>query len=528
MEDIFEIWGNDVITGDREANKPTICLFNNSIKACEMLHKHFKNKQNIIIHCDVDVDGIGQGYIVKRFSEYNTNGQIKYCINKNKIHGIQYKHAEAFNQIPLDLLIIVDSSSNEVDILKKFHCDVLVIDHHEVLHKHHSGKTEDGHDFIIVNNVLEGENPEIIKEWLSKLGVNTSEIIEKYQPTDMMSCGLTIYELFRLYQVAYQTGPILENSMLFQWSAITLFTDQVQMLNERNQWYIQNTVCQNSIESCLEQLMKNINPRQTILDKQFIVFKLAPLINKAIRADAGIEAVNAVMNKPQEIVQLARFQSIQQEALEKGKKFPKIGNYILWKDITNDGISNNYTGVIAASLSGEFSRQQAVYSVQDGKAIGSFRGTSNNFDYREFFERHREGNYAQGHKAAFGFQLDIDELKSILNELDTMNTSNDFVNYLTAGDIPENLKGKHHIYDINNFKKSGGLLRLAIGNSRVNNSEQIEIIVPLSQAKLVEQKGKIYIYDILGIQCKAFELLKNSTIRVYAEQSNLLNIYAKN
>ena len=44
MEDIFEIWGNDVITGDREANKPTICLFNNSIKACEMLHKHFKNK----------------------------------------------------------------------------------------------------------------------------------------------------------------------------------------------------------------------------------------------------------------------------------------------------------------------------------------------------------------------------------------------------------------------------------------------------------------------------------------------------
>ena len=66
---------------------------------------------------------------------------------------------------------------------------------------------------------------EIIKEWLSKLGVNTSEIIEKYQPTDMMSCGLTIYELFRLYQVAYQTGPILENSMLFQWSAITLFTD---------------------------------------------------------------------------------------------------------------------------------------------------------------------------------------------------------------------------------------------------------------------------------------------------------------
>lgn len=528
MNDIFNTWSIETITGDVEANKPEICLFNNAIQACEMLYKHLKNNQNIIIHCDVDVDGIGSGYIAKRFCEYNTAGQIRYCINKNKVHGVQYKHAELFNQIPLDLLIVVDSSSNELDILKKFHCDVLVIDHHEVVHRYHSGKTEDGHEFIIVNNVLNGESPEKIKEWLLKLGVEATENINEYIPTDMMSCGLVIYELLRLYQIAYQTGPILENLMLYQWSAITLFTDSVQMLNERNQWYIQNTVCSNSIEPCLDQIMRNLNPRQTILDKSFIVFKLAPTINKAIRADAGIEAVNVVMNSPQEIVSLSRFQSVQQLALERGKRYPKIGKTLVWKDITNGGISNNYTGVIAASLSGDFQKQAAVYSVQDGKVIGQFRGTSSTFDYRHFFESHKSGNYAQGHKAAFGFQLDIDEFESIINSLDNMEIADDYVNYLTAGDISENLRGKHHIYDINGFKRNGDLIRLAIGNSRVNTSEQIEIIVPLKQAKLVEQRGKIYIYDILGIQCKAFEILKNSTIRVYAEQSNLLNIYAKN
>lgn len=528
MNSIFDIWGSDAITGDRDAKKPGLCLFNNCIQACEMLHNHLAQNQNIIIHCDVDVDGIGQGYIAKRFCEQNTRGQIRYCINRNKIHGIQSKHTEVFNKMPLNLLIVVDSSSNDLEIIKKFHCDVLVIDHHEVSHTEYSGKTEDGHNFIIVNNVLNGTSANEVEEWLKKLNQNTDVKLEDYTSTDMMSCGLTIYELLRLYQVAYNTGNILESQMLYQWSAITLFTDAISLLNERNQWYIQNTVCNNTLEPCLDILMKNLNPRQAVLDKSFITFKLAPAINKAIRADAGIDAVNVVMNKPQLVQSLLEFASVQQTALEIGKRFPKIGKYTVQKDITHDQISKNYTGVIAASLSGDFQKSAAVFSVENNIAYGSFRGIQSEFDYRAFFENHKPGNYAKGHKAAFGFQLSLDELESILNDLDNTNVQDSIVNYLTAGDIPSSLIGKHHIQDINNFKKSGDLLRLAIGNSRVNSSEQIEIIVPLNSAKLIEQRGKLYIYDVLGIQCKAFEILKHPTIRIYAEQSNLLNIYAKN
>lgn len=528
MDSIFSIWGSDTVTGDTEPKKPALCLFNNCIEACEMLHKHLQQNQNIIVHCDVDVDGIGQGYITKRFCEYNTRGQIRYCINKNKVHGIQHKHADVFNQMPLNLLIIVDSSSNELEVIKRFHCDVLVVDHHEVLHTEYSGKTEDGHDFVIVNNVLNGTNPEQVRNWLGNLGIGTSENLIDYEATDMMSCGLTIYELLRLYQIAYNTGDILEQAMLYQWSAVTLFTDSVQMLNDRNQWYIQNTVCSYQIEPCLDSMMKALNQRQSLLDKQFITFKLAPTINKAIRADAGMDAVNVVMNSPSSIGCLAQYQAIQQKALDIGKRFPKLGKSIVWKDIQNDGISKNYTGVIAASLSGDYQKQAAVYEIENGIAFGSFRGVQPTFDYRTFFEQHAEGNYAQGHKAAFGFQLSLSELEAILNDLDSINVDICPSNYLTAGDIPSNLIGEHHIYDINDFKRQGNLLRLAIGNSHVNSSEQIEIIVPIKSARLVEQRGKLYIYDVLGIQCKAFEILTHPTIRIYAEQSNLLNIYAKN
>ena len=102
--------------------------------------------------------------------------------------------------------------------------------------------------------------------------------------------------------------------------------------------------------------------------------------------------------------------------------------------------------------------------------------------------------------------MDVEELKSILNDLSRIEHI-DSQNYLTAGSLADGLKGKHHIDSIEDFKRAGNLLRLAIGNSYVNSQEQIDIIVSIQDAKLIEQRGKLYIYDILGIKCKAFEQL---------------------
>lgn len=533
MDNIFEIWNSDIITGDKEPSEPSLCLFKNVIDACEMLNKHLTSGQNIIIHCDVDVDGLGSGYITKRFCEQNTNGNIKYCINRDKVHGIQHKHAEVFNKMPLNLLIIVDSSQNDLEVIKKFHCDVLVIDHHEVDHNETNGFTEDGHRFIIVNNVLDGEDKQKVIDWLKTKDIADETIekanIEDYKPTSMMQCGLTVYELFRVYQLAYKLGDMLKNMMLYQWSAVTLYTDAISMLNERNQWYVNKTICANEIEPQIDIMMRTLNKFQTVVDKQFISFKLAPTLNKAIRADAGMDAINVVLNQPYSIGALAKYTENQDRAVRLGTQYPEIGEHWVIKDITQSGISKNYTGVIASNLQGSWNKQAAVYTVdENGIATGSFRGRIDDFDYRKLFSDHKEGNFAQGHKAAFGFQVHIDELHSILNDIDSLESNYIQRNYLTAGNMPENLRGIHHIDDVDSFKRQGNLLRLAFGNSHVNSQEQIDIIVPLSDAKLVEQKGKLYIYDILGLQCKAFEELKQPYIRIYAEQSNLINLYAKN
>lgn len=533
MNEIFDIWKSDTVTGDREPEKPSICLFNNCIEACELLHKHFELGQNILIHCDVDVDGIGSGYITKRFCEYNTTGRIMYCINRDKIHGIQESQVGQVNNlsVKLGLLIIVDSSQNEIDIIRKLNCDVLVIDHHEVDESKKDrvvGKTIDGHDYIIVNNVLPGQNPEKVKQWLKQIGTETSEKIEPYESTDMMACGLTSYELYRFYQMAYDRQNMLENMMLYQWSAITLFTDAIQMLNERNQWYVQHTINQMEIEPTLEVLMRQLDRFQATVNKQFISFKLAPALNKAIRANAGNKALAVVLATPSSVNDLAPYADIQKKAVELGKKDPEYLGCMVYKDITNTGISRNYTGVIAASLSGDSHRQSAVYCVNNGRAQGSFRGISGQANYRSFFEKHGVGNFAQGHKAAFGIDIELNELYSIFRDLEQIESVASDIDYLTAGDVPLNLRGIHHIEDVNEFKRHGDLIRLAIGNSHVNSQEQIDIKVPLDEAEFIRQSGKVYIYKILGLTCKAFEPLTQDLVKVYVEQSNELNIYAKN
>ena len=149
MDSVFDYkWGNKEVTGEERPEKPGFANFINSHKFVTMLNKHIALKSMIAIHCDVDVDGIGTGYILGRFIQQLTNQRPIYIINRDKEHGISQRHVDYFKGRGLGLMIIVDSSSNELDVIKGFDCDVLVIDHHEISHTELCGKTNDGKQHI--------------------------------------------------------------------------------------------------------------------------------------------------------------------------------------------------------------------------------------------------------------------------------------------------------------------------------------------------------------------------------------------
>ena len=351
LEAIYNKWKSKTVTGENEPKQQLIPNFINSYDAINMLYNHISKKHKIAIHCDVDLDGIGSGYIAKRFINNLSPVDTLCVINGGKEHGIKQRHADYFNQNPIDLMLIVDSSSNELDIIKQFNCDVLIVDHHEVDHNEFKGKTNDGeHNFIIVNNTLDNFNSSEIIYQLKNNNIYTSDIECEYHADSRMSCGVVLYELLRLYQKAYSTGPLLENLMLFQWAGVTLFTDAIPLLNERNQWFIENTVHSPFVEPTLKILLNELNKFSVTLDKSFINYTLAPTFNRAIRANANLEALNTVLINPYAVTNLARFRELQDWSISEGVKLANICEDYCKVNLTNSGIHKNYTGVIAGRV----------------------------------------------------------------------------------------------------------------------------------------------------------------------------------
>lgn len=531
FEALYDRWHSDYVMGIEAPPKPGLLYFINTEKAIEMLYRHINGGSRIIVHCDVDMDGIGCGYILKRFITSLSQQKPSFVINKEKQHGIKEHQVPILNRSKPDLLIIVDSSSNEVDTFRKMDCDILVIDHHEINHSNFSGNTfDEQHEFVIVNNVVDNSNISNMHNWLFANDIkqnNGLATLTEYQADSRMSCGLVLYELLRVYCAVYNLPKLLDNLGLYQWAGVTLFTDAIPLLSDRNQWYIQSTVHNTYTEPTLLSLVTNINKFNHRLTKSIINYSLAPMINKAIRAGASSEALSIVLNNPSNIGNLAKYRENQEKAIEIGTDNVIEHSSFVTRDLTDTGVSPNYCGVIASKLVDEYGKNAIVYVVNNGVCQGSFRGRQGDVDYREQFEKAFDGNFAQGHKQAFGIKVSSDKLDLTMESLSTIERDFESKRYLTAGDLPDSEKGTYHIDDFNAFKRSGGLMMLSNGNSNVASDEQIVISVPSSLAALDGNTGKLFIYNVLGLKCKAFAQVTPGIINLYAETTDTCEVYIK-
>ena len=538
---LLEKWKTDSVCGDRTVDKIPYCIFNNTSKALKLLNKHIHLNSTVCLHTDVDVDGIGTTYIMKKALEGLGSHNHVLLINNDKIHGIQQKHVEYFNnKYHIDLMLITDSSSNEIDIIKQFNCDVLCVDHHDLLHDDLSGLCNDGvHEYVIINNTIENKKQEEDEIWLRSKNISAFENLPHYNGDNDMSCGVVVYELLRLYCECFGNPKMIENMKLYQWAAITLFTDVINTLNDRNQWYLSKTIGSRELEYTLSVTMQKLNKYKSVIDKTYILYKFAPVINKAIRASNGNKALYTIVNTPDKIDELLKFAELQNNAISKaimceitqGNTTTTVERNFTTKtiqlDISKLDISPNYSGVIAGRLSGDNNKNTAVYIIEGGMCKGSFRGRYQNVDYRAYFDYYKDYIYAQGHPTAFGFKLYKEDLDTIMSNLEKIEPEVEDKPFLTAGNMTEDEKGVYHIDDINEFKRLGYLWRIAIGNSRVNSSDNINITVKASDVTLKESKGAVYTYNVLGMECKAFKPLVGKYFNVYAEYSNQVDLYIR-
>ena len=538
---LLDKWKCQSVYGNEQPPTPEFCIFKNVALGLEMLKHHVDNDSNMVFHTDVDVDGIGTTYIMKKtLDNLNSN---KHClfINKDKVHGISERHANFFNKTNVGLMIITDSSCNDVDIIKQFNCDVLCIDHHDLLHTDTCGVCNDGvHRYIIINSTIDNDTFEHDSKWLRSKNISAFENINPHKGTQAMSCGLVVYEFLRLYCECFANPKLLENLMLYQWVGITLITDVIDTLNDRNQWYLNKTVFNNYVEQSLRIMMPYVNKNKATLDKSYIEYSFAPLINKAIRAGQSATALDIVINRPQDISLLSEYAKQQQDAVNKACYVSSMnfGNEVLTPklfseeriimNISDLGINKNYSGVIASRLCGDNHKNAAVFVINDNQLYkGSFRGRYKEVNYRKHFESIGTDVYAQGHPGAFGFEMTKEQLEKAMNTLTLIEPNVEPKPLLSLGNIDPSKQGIYHITDLNNFKKLGYIWKISIGNSKVTSGDEINIRVSASDVVLKSTKGKLFIYDVCGLECKAFSALTGKFFNVYAEYTNEINFYIR-
>jgi hypothetical protein len=87
--------------------------------------------------------------------------------------------------------------------------------------------------------------------------------------------------------------------------------------------------------------------------------------------------------------------------------------------------------------------------------------------------------------------------------------------------------GEYHIKSLEDFKKQGYIWRIATGNSKVTSTDEINIHVKASDVMLKNTQGKLYLYDVLGLECKAFEPLQGNYFDIYMELNKEIDMYIR-
>lgn len=473
-------------------------------EGCMLLAKHNTPNERKLVHCDIDMDGLGSGFIYKRFNQMlHSRICTNYIINRDRVHGLDEERVAKINAYNPTFVIILDSSSNLINLIKKFTCDVLVVDHHNLDAStllELTGKTAGG-EYVIVTNMADKSMPE--------------------NCTEQMSGAMVLYGLLYEFNKRYHIMDNFHDLKLEQWVAVTLFSDVIPVLNRRNQYFISTLLANKEIEPTLKALMTAVKAFR--IDKSLINFKISPLINSTVRAGASLKALHTILYSPQSIVELQTYRDIQKDILAKAEGNPQVYDDYLLLDITNMDIPKGYAGVIASQLGDSYANKCVfVYEYLDNLCRGSFRGALKHVDYRQGFEK--LGCFAQGHKGAFGLRIPPAYVHEYMAQVcDTENYTDNY--YISLG---YKTGGLYHIEDMKEFKRTGNLVKLAAINSRVTGKDELRIIYS-GVVNEPQQYGKTFVYDICGLECTAFEKLHSETdIILYPEFTNEVRIFAKN
>ncbi len=539
IEDKFKT--SALMLGGKGHKEPDKINFTNSNLAHELFYNAAMSIRDgqggkIFIHADVDFDGVASAFIAQRVCDYVVGkDSVITGINSDRVHGITQKLVDTVkyvnsNSKQIRLAIIVDSSTNDVALIRQMNCDVIVLDHHEL------------------------EIP--VEETVGNTVGGTYAIVNKeIDHIPDMSGAQVVYEWFRY--IGFEA--FLKENKLYSWAGVSLFSDVIDGDNERNQWYIHNIIDRSDYDYSLHTMFHTLN-RYAKGSKTDISFRLVPTINAAIRTGHSDYMLGIVMSSPHDIDKLLPYKAEQQAATESAISAEQLtanvreySDYIAY-DTSGDPKLIGYEGLIATKLIDVYGKTAIVYYRTEHGVKGSFRLTGRycTCDLRTQLNE-IDGFYAMGHSDAFGFEVtdsEGDSENALSTLLSTMVTIADRAGAVAkntgmydAGDGTEFREDADFIYinvrsreAMRRLIMTGEIAKMAMINAHMSGRRKALLRVPntdetvkIAEVTAVDAKGKRMCtkFDILGLSVISFNEYKGNYgyVWLYPEADKGLTVY---
>jgi single-stranded-DNA-specific exonuclease len=374
-------------------------------KAVERLNIAVKNKENILIYGDYDVDGTTSVSLIYNYLiEFHKN--IGYYIpdRNDEGYGISFKGIDYAIKNKYNLIIALD-------------CGIKAVDKIEYANKNNI-------DFIICDHHTPGE---AIPNAVAVLDPKRTDCPYPYK--DLSGCGVG----FKLLH-GYALNNNLDLKKLYTFLdlvVVSIGSDIVPITGENRilaffGLKILNTNPQTGLKTIIE--LSNLSNKQIVISE--IVFKIGPRINAAGRMESGSTAVDLLITKESRKSLLIGNQineinderktldhNITDEAIEQVinyDKEQKLNTTVVYSEDWHKGV----IGIVASRLIESFFRPTVVLAKSNGLISGSARSVPgfnlyNAIDYcSEYLE-----NYG-GHMYAAGLTLKPENLQNFRNSFE--------------------------------------------------------------------------------------------------------------
>lgn len=408
----------------------------NAEEASMRIIQALKNNEKIVVSGDNDADGVTSTAIAVRYLNEKFGDKVVDYIyaERNWGHGIaeQIKmpdepnvndgeKVEDWNKrcdnanknkqsiYESDLLIIVDSSSNDVEacelILENTDCDIIILDHHEINDGNQKLMKEAG--VILVNPQQDGCN--YPNKHLSGAGV-------VYKVMQLTESILNLSEDEELYPYK---NSYFDVEQFMDLVAVGISADMMDVSVPENRYFIINGLL-NINNMGIERILKSAKGTDiNRLDSDSIGFTIGPLINGTARLGNIQDAFELLLSDEDKEVKRIRLRmhkanearkNMQKEIGEKlSQNIDDSEKVIL---VITEESSSGFNGLIAQELAQKYKRPVFVGKQANGMIQGSVRSYGG-YQMRTFLDESGLVEYASGHEGALGVGFKEEKLQDL-------------------------------------------------------------------------------------------------------------------